>query len=367
MIETSFSPFWASAPGNTIKTMAERCGLDDSGLASAFGWSTDKVTALFDGKVRIDEKLAGAISSEIGGTTNFWLAREEQYRQSLERLAALQDEAQIRNWLNSIPVRDMTKFEWIDKYTHWKDKALACFTFFGVNSVEEWEEQYRKYGDVVAFRTSGKIETNPGAVAAWMRQAELLTHHQKIATWNEKKFWESLPYVRKLTRRKDGVAILQELKETCAACGVALVVLPAPKGCAASGATKKLPGNRRLLLLSLRYKSDDQFWFTFFHEAGHLMLHDKEAFHIDGMDLYAGEDQLEIEANAFAEDIICPASLRPKLYEAANNYKSVMRFAREVDIAPGLLVGQLQHAGLISYKSMHFLKSKVISEAAQRN
>ncbi len=59
-----------------------------------------------------------------------------------------------------------------------------------------------------------------------------------------------------------------------------------------------------MIALSDRYKKDDFFWFTFFHEAAHLLLHSKkETFVDDGTD----NDLLEDEANRFAADFLIPS------------------------------------------------------------
>ena len=56
-----------------------------------------------------------------------------------------------------------------------------------------------------------------------------------------------------------------------------------------------------------RYKKDDFFWFTFFHEAAHLLLHSKkETFVDDGTD----NDVIENEANDFATDFLIPRNTR---------------------------------------------------------
>ena len=56
----------------------------------------------------------------------------------------------------------------------------------------------------------------------------------------------------------------------CREAGVVVLLIPELKGPHLSGAVRWL-GNKAVIQLSLRHRKDDQFWFTFFHEAGHLL------------------------------------------------------------------------------------------------
>jgi hypothetical protein len=69
-----------------------------------------------------------------------------------------------------------------------------------------------------------------------------------------------------------------------ATAGVSLVVLPTPRGCRASGATCFFTPDRATLVMSFRYLTDDHFWFTLFHEIGHLILHEAVRVRVEGKD-----------------------------------------------------------------------------------
>jgi Zn-dependent peptidase ImmA (M78 family) len=146
-----------------------------------------------------------------------------------------------------------------------------------------------------------------------------------------------------------------ELENACAAAGVALVVLQAPKECKASGATIIQKNDQALLVLSHRHKTDDHFWFSFFHEAAHILLH-------RGHDLIVEHDddqsQIEREANAFASEVLVPKSEWARLAKMRLTYMSVIREARTLGISPGMLVGQLQHKGLLPRNRLNKLKRK---------
>jgi len=109
-----------------------------------------------------------------------------------------------------------------------------------------------------------------------------------------------------------------------------------------------------LLLLSFRYLSDDQFWFTFFHELGHLLLHGETELFLEDLD--ASSDRYEKEANSFAESQIIPTEFRKELDEIRIDMRTLVRFAHKVGVSAGLVVGQLQHNGRIPQRYFNGLK-----------
>jgi Zn-dependent peptidase ImmA (M78 family) len=143
------------------------------------------------------------------------------------------------------------------------------------------------------------------------------------------------------------------LREILADAGVALVVVPAPKGCHASGAARLVASDKAMILLSFRHRSDDQFWFTLFHEIGHLLLHNGRAF-IDEEE--TPESAAEREANDFAGECIVPTSRSHEFEQLKTDRDSIVRFAVSVGVSPGLIVGQLQHEGRIEFGRMTRLK-----------
>jgi Zn-dependent peptidase ImmA (M78 family) len=131
-----------------------------------------------------------------------------------------------------------------------------------------------------------------------------------------------------------------ELVELCASAGVAVVFVPELPKTGVSGATRWL-GDKAVIQLSLRYKSNDQLWFTFFHEAGHIMLHGRKDVFIEGKGM---DGKQELEADDFACDHLIPqADYTDFVATRKLTIAEIEAFAAEVTIAPGIVVGRLQH------------------------
>jgi len=111
-----------------------------------------------------------------------------------------------------------------------------------------------------------------------------------------------------------------------------------------------------MLLLSFRYLTDDHFWFTFFHEAAHLLLHADKCIFLEGDDkLSTAEEQ---EANAFAADALIPVEYQEEMLSLPANAIAVIRFAKKVGVSRGIVVGQLQHLGRIRRNQLNNLKQR---------
>ena len=257
-------------------------------------------------------------------------------------------------WLNEIPVKDIERWGWLRPLANSAAAAAACLQFFGVPSVGAWREVY---GDALAaaYRTSPTYKSEPGAVAAWMRHGEIAASSIECGLWDPERFQRELSALRELTRVKDPAEFLPELVRRCAACGGAVVVLRTPKLCRASGVVRFLSPTRPMILLSFRYLSDDQFWFTFFHEAGHLLLHGDRCIFLEGDDTLTTEED---EANAFAANILMPPEYQAEMLRLPLDGRAVMRFARKVGVSPGVVVGQLQHHGRFRRNQLNNLKRR---------
>lgn len=347
-----FSPVWASPLGETVREIVRRKGLKDALVASALGVSEIELPQVLDGDLPINKARAEKLAAQIGGTPRFWLAREAQYRQALK---SIHDDT--RSWISSLPYADMAKFGWLGTASTFADKLQHTLSFFGVSCVDEWRDTWlSERGGLIAYRTSPVFATQAAAAAAWLRQGELAASQIHTARWSCMDFERLLPDLRLLSRIHKPTEFMPQLQQKCSACGVAVVIVRAPKGCPASGATRVKNG-KAILQLSARYLRDDSFWFTFFHEAGHLVLHEDRLF-LEWSERRYLDEKEEHEANDFAGKILIPPSQEPAMLELPHDYKSIMRFARNISVSPGIVVGQLQHRGLLPREKLNFLKKR---------
>jgi plasmid maintenance system antidote protein VapI len=352
----SFLPEWVSSPGDTIaEAMSER-SLDRLRTAQLLGIEPKSLESLLAGELQLTPTIARHLASVFGPNADFWVRREIQYRKQLMRRHDACSEG-ARQWLLELPVSEMVNFGWIEpRDNSVQSTALACQRYFGVPDVKAWRREYEDCMNAAIFRTSETFASTPGAVAAWLRQGEVQAGEMQCEDWDPDGFKAELQRLRALTRLPAPSQFVPKLQHQCARFGVAVVVARAPNGCRASGACRILNGERSLLMLSFRYLSDDHFWFTFFHEAGHLLLHRKRALHLEGDG--GTEDQEEMEANHFAQEILVPPAFWDAMLRLPRETREIVRFATRIGISPGIVVGQLQHKRHLMRHQMNALKRR---------
>lgn len=347
-----FRPNWVSPPGATIEDALGERGWTQAELAERLGMSAKHVSLLVNGKASISADTAVALASVLGSTAEFWLEREAKYRAGLARLEERKRlEADVA-WLAELPLAHMIKHGWVPKEADKVDQVLSCLRFFGVATVEAFRAMFQQ--PLTAFRASTKLSKQPGAVAAWLRQAEIQAAKVQCAPYDEAGFRNELGALRALTAEPDPQVFLPQLVERCARRGVAVVFVPAPTGCPASGATKWLTPDKAMLVLSLRYKTDDHLWFSFFHEGAHLVLHGKKLTFIEGLDGLDGAH--EHEANRYAANLLIPPGEAVRLLGAPWQAEVVRELARSWGIAPGIVVGRMQHDRQLPAAALNDLK-----------
>ena len=351
-IARAFAPDWVSPPGSTVADLLEERGWTQQELAQRSGFTTKHISLLINGKAPVTEDTAVKLERVLGSTMRFWMTREAQYREARARLEERKALSGKGGWLQRLPIKEMVRFGWIRSFENTGDQVRECLRFFGVASVDAWERQYAD--PLVAFRASAKHTKEVGAVAAWLRQGERQAELIDCKAFDKTVFRQVLGESRQLTNVCDPAAFIPRLVEACARAGVAVVLVPAPKGCPVSGATRWLSPEKALLMLSLRHKSNDHFWFSFFHEAGHLLLHSKKLLFVDVDSRIDGQD--EDQADSFAADWLITPAEAARLSDMPKSIHAVQTFAQRIGVAPGIVVGRMQKDGLLPWTYLNGLK-----------
>jgi len=338
----SFEPNWASPPGATIERLMATREIDAEELADGLGLERPDFSLLLSGNARITPTLASALADHLGSTPRFWLARDKTYLSDLARLSAAADTD--ANWAKAMPVASMRRFGWIDrsvKKDALKDELLS---FFNCASLPDWNSRYSGGIGAVAFRRSFAFDVDEMATLVWLRAGERQGIELDLPKFDPKGFIDLLPRLRKLSAFKKPSIFLPRLVEACRTVGVAVTTARAPDGCRASGATWKLASGNPIIHLSFRHRAEDHFWFTFFHEAGHVVMHGDSHLDVEGGDAsFLGSSKEENEANLFAQDYLLPREVRKALMDRPHP-QAILRAAKLVGISPGIIVGQLERA-----------------------
>lgn len=344
-------------PGETLAETIEAIGMTQVDLAERTGHAPKTINEIIQGKAALTAETALQLERVLGVPASFWNNLEHNYRDALARRREERDLSTQASWLGNFPLKAMAKRGWLELRKDAIETGKQVLNFFGVASKELWDEKWLA-ADAL-FRKSPAFESSPYAVAAWLRRGELEAQRVGCKHFEEAKFRAALLRIRGLTAEQPTGAI-EEAADLCARTGVAFVVVPELPGTCVSGAARWLTPRKALIQLSTRYKTDDQFWFSFFHEAAHLLQGGKRKAFVD-RDSETGKS--EQAADSFAARTLIPSQDLKEFLKDANepfiSRASVERFARRIGIAPGVVVGRLQREGELDRRNLNGLKRRI--------
>lgn len=354
-VQNQYQPDFVSPPGETLLETLETLGMSQAALAERTGKSLKTINEIVRGKAPITPETALQLEHVLGVPAPFWNNRERQYQEWRARADEREQLSAHVAWLDEIPLKSMLDFGWLRADEDPVEQLREALRFFGVAAPDRWRELW--LNPQAAFRSSPAFQAEPGAVAAWLRRGEIEAQRLDCEPFDAGRFRAALVRIRTLTSEPPEV-FQPEIVRLCAQAGVAVVFVPELPKIRTSGAVRWLTPTKAVLQLCLRYKSDDQLWFTLFHEAGHILLHGKREVFIDDGD--GAEGEKEQQASRFAADqLIPPTQWRRFGARAFYSKEAIIAFAEEAGIAPGIVVGRLQHEGLMPVTHCNGLKRRL--------
>ena len=333
----TFEPDYAVAPGETLRETMEALDMRQKELAIRTGLTVQSLIRIFKGEQPISYETANRLELAVGVPASMWNNLEAQYR---EQLAKIHERERIEAdlaWLKKIPVAELVKRQILPQMKDKVEQLRSVLAFYGVSSVDAWHAIWDE--PAVAARRSKCFESCPGPASAWIRQGEIAAHATQCAEFSKIKFQAAIQEIKKLTVLEPETFI-KKLQSFCAEAGVALVFIPEMKKAPWSGATKWLSPSKAMILLNLRGKAEDLFWFAFFHEAAHVIHDNKKDLLINNGKLRQ-DDAREIRANEYAAEVLIPHQFNDQI-QTATSRNEILAIAKDLDIAPGIVAGRYQ-------------------------
>lgn len=348
-----------SKPGESILETIDHLKMTQVELAERMGRTPSKVNDLINAKEPITMTTALQLEKVLGIDAAYWINRETLYREKLARIEQAEEFESSIEWLNLIPYKQLKEKGYIKSTKPDAAMVEEALTFFGVASKNQWEEMYRnKYG-TMQFRKSSAHQTALGSISAWLRIGELEIQKTEFPVFDKNLFKEVLKQAKQLVR-KHPENFAERLQEICKTAGVAVVYTPCLPKAPVSGAVRWIGGNP-LIQITDRYRTNDHFWFTFFHEAAHILLHGKKEIFIEEFDGYELDNERETEANNFAANYLLPDSFIDKVTGKISE-ELIRAVAREYETHPSIVLARLQKLGKVSYSFGKSIFAKVSLE-----
>ena len=359
MNRTQFIPKVVYHPGITLEEKLEELGMSVKEFAVRTTKPEKTINAVLKGNSSITSDMAVAFESVTGIPAHFWMQKQQNYNEYIAREKREKVLSESVEWCKRFPLAVMQKRGWIPVEKTPQAKVISLFNYFAVSSEEAWNDYYCNQQLKVAFRISLSQTKNPYAVSAWLRRGEIQAMNLTVGTeYSPEILRKKIPEMKRLVTDASPT-MPKELQKLCAECGIKLVFTECLPKAPISGATRWIQ-NIPCIQLSGRYKTQDRFWFNFFHEVGHILLHGKKDIFLEDIEYSTYQKEKEAEADKFASDTLLDSKQLRELTECLDySRETILYFSEKFGTAPSVIIGRLQHLGLLPYQAHHGLKPNI--------
>jgi len=343
-----YFPQSVTHPGDTLTEKLEEIEMGPKEFAIRTGKPEKTVIAVMKGKSAITPDMAVQFENVLKIPAHFWLNRQHHFDEYIAREKRTEALEGSLEWAKLFPIAEMVSNGWLPRKTTIQEKTAELLSFFGISNHTAWEGYYLKQQLKVAFRISLAHTKEKYAISAWLRRGELQAAELTSKNYSEKNFKDALPEV-KTVMAKHPNDFFKKLQAICLEAGVKVVHTPCLPKAPINGSTRWM-NDTPLIQLTGRFKRNDSFWFTFFHEAGHIVLHGKKDIFLENIDYSDKDKQKEKEADQFAiKWTLTPEEQQEILDAAPLTEESIKAFAKKFNTHPAIIIGRLQHDQLIPY------------------
>ncbi|MBM3404066.1 MAG: HigA family addiction module antidote protein [Bacteroidetes bacterium] len=329
-------------PGESLAEKLEEMEMGPKEFALRSGKPEKTIIAVLKGESSITPDMAVQFENVTKIPAHFWMNHQRSYDEYIarEKRKIAIDEAVA--WAKQFPLADMINKGWLPRVSTIQEKTMEMLAFFGFSSHKAWEDYYFKQQLKVAFRISLAQTKEPYAISAWLRKGELQATSLDANDYSEKKFKEALPQIKSIMANHPN-GFFNQLQNICLEAGVKVICTPCIDRAPINGSTRWL-NDTPFIQLTGRYKRNDIFWFTFFHESGHILLHGKKDIFLENLDYSDKDMRKEQEADEFAIKWTLTENEETEILSAAPLREiDISAFAKQFNTHPAIIIGRLQH------------------------
>lgn len=345
-------------PGITLSEKLKEMGMSVKEFAVRTSKPEKTIFAVIGGKSSVTSDMAVAFESVTKIPAHFWLNIQRGYDEYIARQKREEQLSSAFEWARSFPLAKMMEFGWIPVVKTVEEKVKALLSFFQVSTEKAWEDYYLNQQLKVAFRISLNNTKEPHAISAWLRQGEIQAAEMGVNEFSEKALREAIPVMKELCVRQPA-DFAHALQKECAKVGVKLVYTPCLPKAPINGSTRWI-NDVPCIQMTDRHKRNDVFWFTFFHELGHILLHGKKDIFLEDIEYADKQKEKEEEADVFSFRILLSQAAENEITRNGKFSEAAIRnYAEKFNVHPGIIVGRLQHKKYISFTALSDLIEKI--------
>ncbi len=331
-----FTPDYAVIPGETLQETIEYLNMTQAEFAKRMGMTEQSLVRIIKGEQVISQETAQKLELVTGTACEFWMNLETQYQRQRQLIEDRKNAEVLKDWLKLFPVKEMVKRKIIKPYNDVVLQAREMMGLLRISSVETFGGAVERMAALA--KGSAAYATNPVMAFTYVAIGQKAAEEIVVNTYNRAGLKTLLHTVRAMTTDLPS-DFCTRLQQMFASVGIALVYIQELKGVHFNGVSKWLSPTKAMIIMNIRGKREDRFWFSLFHEAAHILLHSKKQIYISDS---TPDDEFEQEADQFAADFLIPESFNARI-ASVQTQQEIIAIAHELGIAPGIVVGRYHH------------------------
>ena len=356
-----FRPDYALPPGEYLAIVLDRLGMTQADLAARTGLSTKHVNQIINRGASVTADTAAQLEYATDVPAELWAALDARHHALMARSRARMRLESALDWLDRFNLKELADRGVVPEAKRGVGTLEALLRFFGIADPDGWDRVW--VPSIASFRRSPSFAPDATATTVWLRAGQRLANEIVAKPFNERALLDAMPELRRMTCAEPADA-LSELQELMRGFGIAVVYVAEFDGCRASGATWWATPSKAVVMLSNRGKREDRFWFSFFHEIGHVLFHAKRDTFIDQnrsedsdddrppwddpapasgfIDDGSRDSHLEEEADEFASATLIPREHLPDI-PRLSTLQAVVELAARIGVSAGVVAGRYQY------------------------
>lgn len=353
----NYADVMAFHPGYYIAEIIEEMGVTQAEFATRLGTTAKNLSTLINGQNNLSKDIARKLASMLGMSVEFWLNLQSAYEEKLAEIEHLKELDEQETTMAMIDYSYFVRVAGLPTAKTAREKIQNLCKYFVISDLRI----LRSPDFLASFRSgiTSSSEKNAVNARAWLQTALNFSKHITTAPFNAEMLKAALPQIRGMTKQNPAT-FLPKLRQTFAECGVAFVLLPHLKNSGINGAVKWVTPEHAVLAMNDRRLYADTFWFSLFHEIKHVLQQKTKTVFLSSDVEQAKEinAKLETEADSFAQNYLIPQKEYESFSAEHITETRITEFANEIGIHPGIVVGRLQHDGIIAQNRYAALREK---------
>ena len=383
-MSNSLIPARVISPGRILQRELDARGWTQKDLAEITKRPPQTINEIIKGTKQITPETARELSAALGTTAKFWTNLETNYRLNLAKKKQKESEIERRSRLYTLaPISELIKRQWIKSTKSLDELEQSVCQFLGIKSPQEIPQlsvnfrkgaspgfdsgacvvRHSQHGSGISSLTESissrqVLEPEYNAKIAWCKRVEQVVSKQTLKEFKLDKLREAIPDLLRYAQKEEDIAHIPQMLNDL---GVHFAIVPHLNKTYLDGAVFYLE-NHPVVALTLRHNRIDCFWFSLMHELAHIVAGHRGVY-LDNLDELE-QNSKEEEANKLARNwLIDEQAWNSFIVQTQPRFskRAIIDFAQAQNRHPGIILGRLQHEGLVPYQNLRMLLTKVKS------